>query len=79
MFLQPNWILALVCAFTYYEMGKFEARHAARRNDGVLWSGISIAISALVIQELSGGWVAVLLMQIVFFLAITIYRLLRET
>lgn len=78
IFLQPSWIIAFVCAFTYYEAGHIEARDG-RRDHGILWAGMSIAISALVIQILNGEWLFVLLAQAAFFLGIGIFRVLRDS
>ena len=78
IFLQPNWILAFVCAFTYFAMGEFESRHAGRANHGMVWAGLSIALSALVIHVFQGGWGFVLLTQIGLYVGITLYRVLRE-
>jgi hypothetical protein len=77
-FLQPNWIIAFVCAVTYYNSGKFEARNGARGH-GVLWTGLSIAISALLIQLFGVGWFLVLLAQAGLFVGIAIFRVLRES
>ena len=77
IFLQPNWIIAFVCAYTFYGAGRFEARDGARDN-AILWAGLSIATSALVIQEFQGGWIYVLLAQVGLFIGIGIYRSLRE-
>jgi hypothetical protein len=77
IFLQANWILAFVCAVTYYQMGRMEAREG--RDSGMLWAGLSIAVSALVIQLLSAGWILVVLAQIGLFAAITIFRTVRDS
>jgi hypothetical protein len=77
IFLQPTWIIAFVCAFTYYGAGQIEARDGGR-DHGILWAGLSIAISALVIQMLHGGWVFVLLAQVVFLVGIGFVRTLRD-
>jgi hypothetical protein len=78
IFLQPNWIFAFVCAFIFYGAGQMEARETGRDN-GILWAGLSIAISALVIQVFHGGWVPVLLAQGGFFVGIGVFRVLRES
>jgi len=78
IFLQPTWIIAFVCAFTYYGAGQIEARDTGR-DHGILWAGLSIAISALVIQMLNGGWLFVLLAQALFLVAIGVFRTLRDS
>ena len=62
IFLQPNWIIAFVCAFTFYGMGKAEARGGGA-NNGVVWGA---------------GWLLVLLGQIGLFIGIGIFRALRD-
>lgn len=77
IFLQANWIIAFVCAFTFFGMGRVEARDTAA-DHGVLWAGLSIAISVLLIQVWGAGWIAVLLGQVGLFLGITVFRALRD-
>jgi hypothetical protein len=77
-FLQSNWIIAFVCTVTYYNAGKFEARSGAR-DHGVLWAGLSIAISALVIQIFGGSWLFVLVAQAGLFVGIGVFRALRNS
>lgn len=77
IFLQPNWILAFVCAYVFYVAGRSEARDGARDN-GILWCGLSIALSALIIQIFGGGWLSVLLAQGGFFVSIGIFRAIRD-
>jgi hypothetical protein len=78
IFLQTNWILAFVCAVTYYRIGKMEAPERGRGDNGMIWAGLSIGISALIIQWLGAGWMLVLLSQIGLFIAITVFRTVRE-
>lgn len=77
IFLQPNWIIAFVCAFTFYGMGKAEARGGGADN-GVVWGALSVVISVLLIQVWSTGWLLVLLGQIGLFIGIGIFRALRD-
>ena len=77
IFLQPNWIIAFVCAFTYFGMGKAEARGGGHDN-GMLWAGLSIATSALLISTLNAGWLVVVLGQVGLFIGIAIFRTLRD-
>ena len=58
-FLQTNWILAFVFMSTFYGMGKSEARFGPGRDNSMLWAGLSIGVSAIVIQLFSGGWILV--------------------
>lgn len=73
-FLQSNWLLAFVSAFTFLTAGQFEAQHGNGRNNGLLWAGLSIATSAIVIELLQGGWLFVLLVQLALFVAIGAVR-----
>jgi hypothetical protein len=76
-FLQANWIIAFVCAFVLYGAGKAEAREAGR-NAGMLWAGLSIAVSALLIRFVGAGWILVLVGQAVLFAGIGVFRAMRE-
>jgi hypothetical protein len=78
IFLQPSWVLAFVCAYVFYGAGQFEAR-AGARNNRMLWAGLSIALSSLIIQVFRGSWVSVLLAQAGLFVGIGIFRVLRES
>jgi hypothetical protein len=77
IFLQPNWIIAFVCAFTYFGAGKAEARSGGRDN-GLLWAGLSIVVSALLIRLFGAGWFLVLLGQAGLFVGIGIFRAMRD-
>jgi hypothetical protein len=76
IFLQANWIFAFVCAFVLYGAGKAEAREAGP-NAGILWAGLSIAVSALLIRFLGAGWLLVLIGQVALFVSIGIFRAMR--
>jgi hypothetical protein len=77
IFLQTNWIIAFVCAFVLYGAGKAEARDAGRYA-GLLWAGLSIAVSALLIRFLGAGWLLVLVGQAALFAGIAIFRAMRS-
>jgi len=42
----------------------------------VLWVGLSIAISGIIMLGIGGGWIAVLIGQLAMFVGITVYRTL---
>lgn len=44
----------------------------------LLWAGPSVVISALAIFTAKGGWLGVLVGQLLLFVGITVYRMLRE-
>jgi hypothetical protein len=78
IFLQPNLIIAFVCAFVFYGAGKQDAGIPGGRNHSLLWTCLSIGVSALAIQLLGAGWILVLVAQCGLFVAIGIFRSFRE-
>ena len=78
IFLQPNWIIAFVCAFVFYGAGKQNTGIPGGRNQSLLWTGLSIGVSAIAIHLLGAGWVLVLVAQFGLFVAIGIFRSFRE-
>lgn len=76
--LSTSWIIAFVCAFVFFGAGKQNAGIAGGKNQSFLWMGLSIAVSAVVIQLFSAGWVLVLLAQVGLFAAIGIVRSSRD-
>ena len=76
-FLQSSWILALVFAFALFGSGKLEGQNGIR--NGLLWSGLSIAISILVIHFFGGGWLPELLAQVGLFVGIAAVRVMLDT
>ena len=78
IFLQPNWIIAFVCAFVFFGAGKQNATIGGGRNLSFLWAGLSIAVSALVIRFFNAGWVLVLVSQALLFVGIGVFRTMRD-
>jgi len=78
IFLQPNWIIAFVCAFVFYGAGKQNKGIPGGKDQSLFWTALSIAVSALVIQLLGAGWILVLVAQFVLFVAIGIVRSFRD-
>lgn len=76
-FLQSTWMLAFVSAFVLYGSGKIESGNGARK--GMLWAGLSIAASLLVIKGLGGGWPSELLAQVGVFVGIAVIRTLLDS
>lgn len=70
-------VLALVCAVTFFRAGRFESAGEAR-DYGALWALMSALLSALVVLGLKGSWVALAAAQIGLFLAIGVYRAIRD-
>jgi hypothetical protein len=77
IFLQTNWILAFVCAFVFFGAGRAEAKGGGR-DHGLLWSGLSVATSAALIQFLGAGWLLVLLGQAGLFVGIGVIRAMKD-
>jgi hypothetical protein len=74
-YLQPNWILAFVCAFIFFAAGKQNVGLLeGGKNHSFLWAGLSIAVSAVVIRFLDAGWPLVLVAQAVLFVGIGVVR-----
>ena len=79
IFLQPNWILAFVCAFIFFGAGKQNAVGInGGKNFSFLWAGLSIAVSAVVIRFLAAGWPLVVVSQAVLFFGIAVVRSMRD-
>jgi hypothetical protein len=76
-FLQPNLLLAFVCAFTFFAAGKAEAKGGGP-NHGLLWSVLSAATSAVFIKLFDAGWMLVLLGQAGVFVGIGIFRAMKD-
>ena len=77
IFLQTNWILAFVCAFTFFGAGKAEAKGGGP-DHGFLWAGLSVVTSAVFIELFGAGWFLVLLGQAGLFIGIGIFRAMRD-
>ncbi len=69
--------LALVCLFTYYALGAYEARFEGD-NHGILWAGLSAFVSLLVLSVFKAGWSWLVLAQIGLYLGIAVFRAARE-
>lgn len=78
IFLTPAWIIAFVFAFVFYGAGKRDPTVRDGADLSMLWAGISIAISALVIQVFSGGWILVVIAQVALFVGIGVFRAFRD-
>lgn len=78
IFLTPSWIIAFVCAFVLYGAGKRDPAIRDGANHSILWAGLSIAVSALIIHVVGGGVILVLIGQVGLFVGIGVFRSLRE-
>jgi hypothetical protein len=75
--LGDEWVLALVCALTFYGAGRHEGRFGGR-DHGLSWAALSIAASAVVVLVVHGGWGWLLTSQVALFVGIGLVRAARE-
>ncbi len=68
-----NFVLLVVFAIFYYRAAGSEG------NSGILWAGLSVAISALIWLVLRWGVLFMLLGQVGLFFAITLIRTVRKS
>lgn len=66
------FVFALACAGGFYHAGEREM------DSGVLWCGLSVAVSALILLTFHGGILAILLGQFGLLVAITLFRMWRD-
>ncbi|MEO8747446.1 MAG: hypothetical protein ABI379_07300 [Rhodanobacter sp.] len=76
-FLGSPFLLAAVCAYTYYLLGTHDGQHSGKAI-GLLWAVISLVASLFVLDVFNGGWAWLLLAQILLFFAIAAFRAIRE-
>lgn len=76
-FTQPNFIIAGVCLFIFYAMGKEEAK-SGKRDLGMWWALLSAIGSGIVIGGFHGGWLPVFITQVVLFFSIGVVRTLLD-
>lgn len=67
-----GFVMALGCAAFFYAAGEKESV------SGLLWGGVSLVISMAILTFWSTGVFAVLLGQLGFLAAITLYRFWRD-
>lgn len=65
-------VLALACAAFYYRAGEQE------RGSGLVWGGLSLIVSAVVMLLLHGGVLAVFAAQSALLVGIALFRVWRE-
>jgi hypothetical protein len=68
-----NLVLMVVCAVVFYRAG------AADESPALLWSALSIIVSAVIWLGLGWGFLAMVLAQVALFFGIAIVRVLRES
>ncbi len=67
-----NFVLLVACAIFFYRAGEFEG------SSGILWAGLSVAISVGVWRVFDWGWFGMLLGQLGLFVGITVVRMFRK-
>lgn len=77
-FLKTPILLAVVCAYTYYVLGAYEAQQGGK-NNGLLWAVLSVAVSFVVAYLCKAGWGVLLLAQVGLFVGITVVRAMRPS
>lgn len=77
IFYEPAFIVACVIAVAFYKAGQEEAKSTGRYR-GWLWAGMSTAVSGLVIGVMKAGVAAVLIANVVLFLAIGAVRSMMD-
>ncbi|HUA80437.1 MAG TPA: hypothetical protein VL997_08705 [Dyella sp.] len=77
-FLKSPLVLAVICAYTYYVLGAYEAQQGDRHH-GILWASLSLAASFVMAYLFKGGWGALLIMQVLLFFGIAVVRAWRES
>ena len=67
-----NFVLLVACAIFFYRAGEFEG------SSGILWAGLSVAISVVVWRVFDWGWFGMPLGQLGLFVGITVVRMFRK-
>jgi len=65
-------LLVSICAVFFYRAAELE------NESTLLWTGMSVVISAAALFFLHWGWLGCLLGQIGLFVGITVFRMLRK-
>ncbi len=65
-------LVIVVCAVFFHRAAEFE------NESGLLWSGLSVLVSALVVFLFHAGWFGILLGQIGLFIGIGVFRMFRD-
>lgn len=77
-FLTASWIFGFVCAWTFFALGRYEARTSDRPDHGAWWALASILVTVAAIRGFGFGWIGVVLCQGLLYLAITLSRVVFE-
>jgi hypothetical protein len=71
-FYSVNFVLLIAFAVFYYRAGEFD------NGKGLLWAAISLTISCLILKWLHWGAVGMVFGQILLFVGIGIFRMIRD-
>jgi len=72
------WLIAFICAFIFFGAGKQNAALPGGKNQSFVWTLLSLAVSALVIQVFHAGWVLVVIAQAGLLVAIGVFASMRD-
>jgi hypothetical protein len=65
-------LVIVVCAVFFHRAAEFE------KESGLLWSGLSVLVSALVVFLFHAGWLGILPGQVGLFIGIGVFRMFRD-
>jgi Flp pilus assembly protein protease CpaA len=65
-------LVIVVCAVFFHRAAEFE------NASGLLWSGLSVLVSALTLFLFHAGWLGILLGQIGLLIGIGVFKMIRE-
>jgi len=68
-----SFLATVLFAIFFYRAGEFDG------GPGLLWAGLSVAISLLVWRWLGLGWLGIILGQVGLFVGIGVFRVLRKS
>ena len=76
-FLGSPFLLAAVCAYTYFVLGIHDGQHGGK-GIGLIWAMLSLAVSLFVLYVCHGGWSWLLLGQVMLYFGIAAVRAIRD-
>ena len=71
------FLLAAVCAYTYYALGTHDSPQNGR-GIGLLWAILSLVVSLFVCYVCGRGWTWILLSQVMLYFGIALFRAVRQ-
>ena len=77
-FYSYEWVLAFVMSYSFFVMGKYEAREGTAKDHAWLWAACSLLVSALCIRFISSHWQVIIFSQVLLYVLIAAVRVLLE-